>query len=405
MTARSAATGGETSELLEAVRDFLATYVVLQDGSHFDAISLWVMHAHAVEAAETSPRLVLLSAEKSSGKTRVLECLELLTPHALSTINCTVAALFRVLADEPVTILLDEADAIFGPRAAKEHEDLRALLNAGYRRGATVIRVVGEGRKMKVVRFPVFAATAVASIGRLPDTIESRALIIPMRRRAPDEPVQPFRRRHAKPVGDALRERLSIWASQSVGVLVDAEPRMPTVITDRAADCWEPLLAIGDLAGGDWPSRARIAAEAIVSGRIADDQSVGVQLLDDIRAVIGGHDRIPSALLAHALNSLEVSSWGAMRGGQGIDQRGLAKFLKPYGIEPKVIKLPDSSTPRGYLREQFVDAWTRYLRPGGATGATNATPIRIQVAEVAKVAEGDGAEEGLADFDRFVVGR
>jgi hypothetical protein len=379
----------ETATLLVEVHGFFKRYVVLPAPYFYDAVALWVLHAHAIEAAETTPRLVFKSPEKESGKTRGLEVLELLTPNPLSIINTTIAAVFRLLATEPTTVLFDEIDAIFGARAAREHEDLRALLNAGYRRGATVARVVGEGKKMEVQRFPVFAATAMAAIGNLPDTIESRAIIIPMRRRAPDEDIQPFRHRTAKPAGTALRERLARWAAEYHDQLAVSEPELPDGITDRAADIWEPLVAIADLAGIDWPARARAAAGAIVAGRVADDQSLGVRLLADINTIFDGHDRMPSATMAKALSALEEQPWGGFHGGAGIDQRGLAKYLRPFGIEPKVIKLADGSTPRGYLREMFTDAWVRYPRYGSATTETSATAIRIQVAEVADVVDVD----------------
>ncbi|MCZ7526147.1 MAG: hypothetical protein M5U14_07065 [Acidimicrobiia bacterium] len=135
--------------LLDDVAAFLARYVAFDGDAQRDATALWTVHAHAVDAAETTPRLAIQSAEKQSGKTRLLEVLELVVPAALPVANISPAAMFRVVADGPVTLLVDEVDAIFGVKANGNHEDLRALLNAGYRRGATVARVVGEGRRWR----------------------------------------------------------------------------------------------------------------------------------------------------------------------------------------------------------------------------------------------------------------
>ena len=351
----------DTAALLEEVEALVRRYVVLPTDRFYVAVALWVLHAHAIEAAETTPRLLIKSAEKESGKTRLLEVLEMLAPNPLSTLNCTVAALFRSLKEKQATLLFDEADTFFGPAADPRNEDLRAAINGGYHRGAVVLRVVGIGTKQNVVAFPVFAACAVAAIGNLPETIESRSITIPMRRRAPDEEVASFRRRWALLESSNLRDSLIEWASVYVPDLKEAEPAMPAGIADRAADIWEPLLAISDLAGGDWPTRAREAATAIVSGRVAEDQSLGVRLLSDIQVVLNGDDRMSSVALAGALCSIEESGWAGWNAGKGIGPHDLARRLKGYGIQPRVIRVGDE-TPRGYHREQFVDSWRRYLR-------------------------------------------
>lgn len=391
----------ELSALLGKVRAFFATYVVVPSPEFLDVIALWIAHSHAIAAAETTPRLVFKSPEKESGKSLSLEILDLLTPNPLSIINTTIAAIFRLLDQETSTILFDEVDAVFGAKAAPGYEELRALLNAGYRRGATVARVTGEGKKMTVHRFPVFAATALAAIGDLPDTIESRAIVVPMRRRAPDEQIASFRRRKAQFAADDLRGWLHDWAEHHVDELEDADPAIPEGIADRAADIWEPLLAIADLAGGEWPQRARAAATLILQGRVADDLSLGVQLLADIKATMGIANRMSSAQMIAALNELDEAGWGGWHDGKGMTARDLARRLKPYGIRSKVIRLDDNSTPRGYLREDFTDAWVRYLRVldgppvGSATSATSATRIRTHVADVADVADFTGGNGHL----------
>ena len=385
-----------TSKLLDEVLAFLRRFLILPAEHFYVAMALFVLHTHVISVADSSPRLVLKSPEKESGKTRALEVLDLLVLAPLSVMSTTTAAIFRLLKEEQATVMLDEADAIFSSKAGS-YEDLRALLNASYRRGATVARVVGEGTKMRTVRFPVFSATVLAAIGDLPDTIESRAIIVPMRRRAPNEVVEPFRQRRIAEDAKPLRARLIEWSLAAVVALETADPAMPPQLEDRAADIWEPLLAIADLAGEDWAKRGRDAAIHVVKGRVAEDASTGVRLLADIKVVMGDHDRISSAALCAALNALTESGWGGWSDGKGINQRDLAKRLKGYGIGSKVLRLPDDSTPRGYMRADLADAFARYLRvppTGGATSATSATRIRSDVADVADVAlsRGDRGE-------------
>ena len=182
---------------------------------------------------------------------------ELLVPRPVEAVNVTPAYLFRKVGgrqDAP-TILFDEIDTIFGPKAKRDNEEIRGLLNAGHRKGAVAGRCVVKGKQIHTEEIAAYCAVALAGLGDLPDTIMTRSVVVRMRRRAPGEHVEPYRRRQHSPEGHALRDRLAAWAEASVKALAAARPDMPAGIADRDADVWEPLLAIADAAGGDWPER------------------------------------------------------------------------------------------------------------------------------------------------------
>ncbi|WP_344922651.1 DUF3631 domain-containing protein, partial [Plantactinospora mayteni] len=203
----------------------------------------WYAHTHAAEHFYVTPRLILDSAEPGSGKTRVLEVAQFLVRSAEMTLSATTAALFRLVSDGPVTILFDEVGAIFNPAKGGNTEDLRAMLNAGYKRSATIPRCVGDARAMKVERFKVYAPVALAGIaGHMPDTITTRAITFHMRRRAPGETVEPFKERVVERQATPLRDKLATWVASVGNQVGDAEPEMPEGVTDRAAEIWEPLL-------------------------------------------------------------------------------------------------------------------------------------------------------------------
>jgi len=184
---------------------------------------------------------------------------------------------------------------------------------------------------------------------------------------------------------------------------------MPEGVTDRAADIWEPLLAIADLAGADWPERARAAATAIVSNRVAEDQSLGVRLLADIKAVFVAKlrdpedaDRIATFILLQKLNALDESGWGGWNDGKGMDARDLSRKLKPHHIAATTIRFTSGSTFKGYYRKDFADAWARYLRdPASVTNPVSVTNpsqdsntkggVVTDVTDVTPVAEGGTA--------------
>jgi hypothetical protein len=129
-------------------------------------------------------------------------------------------------------------------------------------------------------------------------------------------------------------------------------------LNDRAWDGVEPLLAIADLAGGDWPGLARAACVELFGCGQLEDESIGVQLRSDIREVFGDADRLTTSALLDGLNALDESPWGDWYGKE-LANRGLAKLLQRYGIKPRSVRIGDA-VKRGFQRDQFTDAWARY---------------------------------------------
>ncbi len=296
------------------------------------ASALWAAHTHALDAFDNTPRLAYLSPEPGSGKTRALEVLELLVPSGVHTVNVSVSYLSRRIADEESrpTVLFDEADTVFGPKASKDHEELRGILNAGYRRGAITGRSVIRGKTVGHEELPAFCAVALAGLGDLPDTVMTRSVVVRMRRRAPHERVEPYRRRQHGWDGEQLHDRLAEWARTVQHELQNAWPELPDGIEDRNADVWEPLLAVADAAGADWPDRARQAAVAMVTDAAARPATLGIRLLGDLRQVFeeAGADVLATDTILDRLLHLDESPWGDLRG-KPLDSRGLARRLKP----------------------------------------------------------------------------
>ena len=348
--------------LLDEIAAFIGRFVAYPSEDARVAHTLWLAHTHAMDAWVSTPRIAFLSPEPGSGKTRALEISELLVPRPVQAVNVTPAYLFRKISDPagPPTLLYDEIDTVFGPNA-KNNEDLRGLLNAGHRRGAIVGRCGGTGGALFPQELAAYCAVALAGMGDLPDTIQSRSVVVRMRRRAPTESVDPYRHRLHAEIGHVLRDRLGSWITRITLMLAEARPEMPAGVEDRNADVWEPLLAIADAAGQSWPSVARAAAVALVAQMREANPSLGVKLLDDIRTVFGDRAAMKTEDLISALCDLPESPWANMKG-QAIDARGLAGHLKQYGVKPKPIRFP-YGLARGYSREDLHDPWSRYLAP------------------------------------------
>jgi Protein of unknown function (DUF3631) len=368
---RTDAAQGQT--VLRRLYEFLGRYVVYPSEHAHVAHALWILHTHMMDRWDSTPRLAFLSPEKASGKSRALEVTELVVPCPVMAVNMSPAYIFRKVGSEDgATILYDEIDTVFGPKA-KENEEIRALLNAGHRRGAVAGRCVVHGKEVRTEEISAYAAVALAGLGWLPDTILSRSIIVRMRPRRADEQVEQFRQRMVEPEGRSICEQLALWA-RSAPTEIDW-PEMPPEVRDRDADVWEPLLAVADLVGGDWPSRAREAAIGLVQVAKDAEASLGVILLHDLRTVFGDADKLATEPLLKKLYDLDESPWGDMKG-KPLDSRTLARRLREYGIKSKVIRI-DNSTHRGYERADFLDAWSRYLPALSARSVTSVTDVTV----------------------------
>lgn len=382
--------------LLNDVLAFMRRFVAYPSPHAAIAHVLFLAHTHAMGCWDTTPRIAFLSPEPGSGKSRALEVSELLVPNPVQAINVSPAYMFRRIGrGDGVTLLFDEVDTIFGPRA-KENEEIRGVLNAGHRRGAVAGRCVVRGKAVFTEELPAYCAVALAGLGTLPDTILSRSVIVRMRRRAPTEKIEPFRRRLHESEGYALRDRMAAWICRAWpdGVL-DVWPTMPDPIQDRDADVWEALLAVADAAGGEWPMLARDAALALVAESKASTPSLGVRLLADLRKVFGEHDRVPTEDILTELRRLEEAPWADLRG-KPLDARGLAQRLRPYGIERSTFKL-NGTAHKGYTRAALGDAWARYLPSLAGNSVTAETAVTPRAAAESAVTEVTGDPDEVTE--------
>lgn len=365
----------EGAALLDELRAQLARFVIFPSEQALDAVTLWVAATHLQPAWQHAPRLAVVGPAKRCGKSRLLDVLTETVHTPLLTINTTPAAIFRSITEEnPPTLLVDEADTIFGtPKQAEKNEEMRGLLNAGHQRGRYVTRVVGNDHTPH--QFATFAMAALAGIGDLPDTVMDRSVVIRMRRRAEGEKVKPFRSRRDIPALHDLRDRIAFWARPLLDEAADLEPEMP--VEDRAADTWEPLVIVADLAGGHWPRLARTACAQMVAAEVAaeEDHPSGARILADIRWVFVAQREVDSLSTEELLHHLrqDVESPWAEWGRSGLTARDLSAMLREYGIKSGNVRMADGTQRKGYTRNKFLDAWRRYcptVHPVDADGAS-----------------------------------
>jgi hypothetical protein len=330
--------------LLEDMCRQILRYAVLPTGADA-ATALWALHTYLLPAAEHSPRYCATAPQKGCGKTLMLDLLDALSWRPIATANTTAAAVFRLIDAHQPTLL---------------------ILNSGFQQSkAFVSRCVGDDHEARLFR--TWCPVAIALIGKLPDTLHDRSIVITMRRKMRSEHVERLRKERLTRETHDIRRRAVRWANDHIDELREADPELPAELTNRAADIWRPLIAIADCAGGEWPKRARSVAKTMMRER--EDENAAVQLLTDIRDLFDAQreKQLSSETIVQHLVGMEDRPWPEWKNGKPMTQVQLARLLKPYiKGKPGTIRV-GTDTPKGYKREQFDEAFTCYLEDRSAT--------------------------------------
>ena len=350
------------SALLSDLRDLINRYVVLPDMAA-ETLALWVVHTHAFTLREVTTYIGVVSPEKRCGKTTLLDLLRSLAHEAVAAANISPPALFRVIEEEQPTLIIDEADTFLQNR-----DEMAGILNAGYRKGNSYVVRVGDGKLRKgaagsskagsqLARYSCWCPKVMAAIGHLPDTLADRCIVITMQRKMPGEKCERLRELDAT----EYRQRCADFVRGHSEAIGPARPEIPSKLNDRAADIWEPLLAIADLAGGGWPELARQAAEKLSTAYDDDVAPIGY-LVQDIRnwLVAQDLDRIFCRNLVDALNAVHDRPWEDLRRGRKINEWWLGRLLSGLGVQSKAMRVNDT-VAKGYTLTDIEAAFRRYV--------------------------------------------
>ena len=357
------------AELLDEIVSVFKRYLVLPAHAA-EAMAIWVIHSHALDASYFAPRLALLSPEKRCGKTTTLSVLHDLVRKPLPASNITPAALFRSIDLACPTLLIDEADTFL-----KDKDELRGILNSGHQRAqAFVLRVAGDDHTP--VKFSTWTSISIAMIGKLPETLADRSIVIPLARKKPEDKVENFRSDNAGQFAP-LKQKIVRWVEDNFAALRSWDGEVPSELHDRAKDNWRPLLAIADTAGGHWPDTARSAARGL--SKNDDESSASVELLVDIKQIFETRDldRMPTNEILSELHDIEERRWSDWRKGKPLNPSQFARMVKPFGVSPGSIRLEQGRTAKGYKLGDFEDAFSRYLPAQAGTPSQPAESVDL----------------------------
>jgi hypothetical protein len=351
--------------LLEELWCLIGRFVILPKWAE-ETLPLWVLHTYAYQLREVSTYIGLESPEKRCGKTTLLSVLSEVVSRPVVASNISSPAFFRVIEELRPTLMIDEADTFL-----QGNDELRGILNSGYsRKTAFVVRVSNQvGRNeiqmatkreanSQLARYSCWCPKVIAAIGRLPDTLADRCIVIGMNRKTPTEKCERLKDMDTT----RLRRQCIRFIRDHRNAIARAHPEIPARLNDRAADVWEPLLTLADLAGGQWPDLARQAAVGLSS--IARENSPIGALLLDIHVLFATWkvERAFSRTLVEGLNRVPDRPWAEARGSKVISEIWLSQKLRPYGIQPRTMRIGDSRA-RGYYASELLEACKRYLPP------------------------------------------
>jgi len=351
-------------ELLDEIANTVRRFIIC-DPETITAVTLWTAFTWLIDRVQIAPIAMITAPEMQCGKTQLLTLIGKLSNRPLLASNISPAAIFRVIEAHKPTLLIDEADSFL-----KESDEARGIINSGHtRQSAYVMRLVGDQHEPK--QFNTWGAKVICGIGKQAPTLMDRSIILELRRKLSHEKVERLRHASEEPF-NLIKSKLARFA-EDVGAIIEASrPVLPETLSDRAQDNWEPLLAIADQAGGHWPQTARAAALKIsCKEQTKENASAGIMLLTDIQDIFKNEktrQRISTDDLLSKLHEMEDKPWPEWYRGKPITARQIANHLKPYSITPKKLRF-GANTNRGYEREQFKDAFDRYL--SGTTEHTN----------------------------------
>jgi hypothetical protein len=183
-----------------------------------------------------------------------------------------------------------------------------------------------------------------------------------MERKAQDEECEELRGLETE--AKELRRKCARFVIDNEEAIRSSRPKAPAGLNNRAAEVWGPLFVLADLAGGDWPEKARLAAIAL-SARTEQRNPMNALLSDIMEAFSQFQtERLFSRQLLEFLRQQENRPWADARNGKPITDMWLSQQLRPFGIRPKTMWIGEQAA-KGYLREDFGEVFRRYLPPSG----------------------------------------
>jgi hypothetical protein len=364
----------QAAGLLAEIESVIKNHVVLPDPAAA-ALAVWVLHTYTFELREAVAYVVIESPEKRCGKTTLIAVLAALARKPLIASNITAGALFRAIDSCRPTLFIDEADTFLAGNGT-----LRGMINSGNTwRTAYVLRLargkpngpplahppgvppgsdsaVGSGGEPGLKRYSCWCPKVIALIGKAPDTIADRSIVVKMSRKLTTETCAPLTGLKTA----EIKAKCARFALDEGPAIARHEKIRGDGLNDRAADTFDPLYVIARLAGGEWEGKLHAAALALTAA--ADSENAATELLLDIVSVFleTGREKIFSRDLAGIFRDGRDGLRSLALKGSAFDEYAISKLLRPYGVRPATIRI-GTEVNKGYASVDFREALKHYV--------------------------------------------
>lgn len=226
------------------IRAIYDHYLDFRDPATSSVLAITTVGTYFYRVFESFP-YIAFTAEKGSGKSKILLIAEKLCFNAVLSCNTTLSSLFRLIDGSAGTFLLDEAEVLKDPKYAQE---LRSVLNSGYKKGSQVHRTNLESKDQKVESFDTYSPKIIAGIRGLEEVLESRCITFPMLKTRDEEKAN----RDISESGEDwvhLRHLLYSFGLTFAGdireiYLSDTGIRNIRAVYGREGELWRPILCI-----------------------------------------------------------------------------------------------------------------------------------------------------------------
>jgi hypothetical protein len=361
-TVADAFDGSYLGATLTVVRSWFARFVSVPDDVDLDLLTLWAAHTHVALETYSTPRLVLDSTMPGSGKTTVLEHMQRLCYSPIQAASISSPALLaRMLSKGIRTILIDEVDRSLDPKKPGV-EDLIAILNSGYKRGATrPVLVPAKGGEWEVDEMSTFSPVAMAGNSpHLPDDTRSRSIRVLL---MPDLYGVVESSDWEEIEGDAhdLAASLTEAMEGAREFVRTVRPLLPDGCVGRMKEKWNPLKRVAAAAGGTWPATVDQLIERDMQEALMEKEEGLMKLppqmvlLADLYAVWDNEEPfVNTSELVRRLISANPDYWDATSAyGRALTVQRMGRLL----AQLKIRASKNSSDQRGYLRTAFAKHW------------------------------------------------
>jgi len=346
--------------LWERAKAFIMNQAELPDDRLYDLVVSWIYATWIPEAFQAVPYLQFLGP-RNSGKTRMLEVLQALSYRGFLSPSVTDATLFRVVDRWKPTLLLDESEIY----TREEKTTVQNLLNAGYRRGQVIPRMLPSHDGFKLELFQPFGFKALAATRGFKGTLESRCIAIHMEKNS--APINLFiDEKEAK----EIRSQLLTWRWRRLSDVYDVYDVVPGVIPPelsfcdgRFAELYAPLVTVAN------EGREKIVEYAREEYRYTIDEEKTSEEAQITESLLKSAPNVEKRFISTSVIAENYNTGLSEK--EKIDNRRVGWIMKRLGFRPK-----RKSTQRGWIYdERRIEKLSRRYGLGtpGKTSQTSQT--------------------------------